>query len=87
MIFIYLKGTPNFGLWYKKVDDFSLKVCMDVDWDKCVDDRRRTSCGEFFLGDRLISQLGKKWDLVSLFIAGAKYIIAISYCTQVMWMK
>lgn len=59
-IFIYLKGTPNFGLWYKKNDGFSLKAYTDVDWGKCVDNKRRIIGGAFLFRDRLVSWLSKK---------------------------
>jgi hypothetical protein len=31
-IFIYLKGTQEFGLWYPKGKDLSLISYIDVDW-------------------------------------------------------
>ena len=54
-IFRYLKGIEDYGLWYKQDDDFNLKVYIDVDWVGNVDDRRSTSGGAFFLGERLIT--------------------------------
>lgn len=65
-IFRYLKGTLNYGLWYKNDDDFTLKSYTDFDWVRCAYDRRRTSGGTFFLGDRLVSWLSKKQDSMSL---------------------
>lgn len=41
----------------------------------------------FFLGNKLVSWASKKQDLVSLSTAEAKYIVAASNCTQVVWMK
>ena len=38
-IFIYLKGTKEFGLWYPKGKDRSLIAYMDADWAGCIDDR------------------------------------------------
>lgn len=35
----YLKGTEEYGLWYKKEDNFDLKEFIDVDWVGSVDDR------------------------------------------------
>jgi hypothetical protein len=59
-IFKYLKGTMNYGLWYPRNQNFQLSVYSDVDWDNCVDERKRTSGGAFFLGDSLVSWLSKK---------------------------
>ena len=46
----YLKGTKNYGLWYKKGGNFDLKTFTDVNWVGSVDDRKRTSGKAFFLG-------------------------------------
>jgi hypothetical protein len=46
-IFIYLKGTKEFGLWYPKVKDLSFVTYTTVDWAGCIDDRRSTS-GVYF---------------------------------------
>lgn len=42
-IFRYLKGTPDYELWYPKSDDFTLSTYTDVDWARCVDDWKSTS--------------------------------------------
>ena len=59
-IFRYLKGTINFGLWYPSKKSFSLKAYLDAEWDGCVDDRKSTSGGAFFLGESLVSWISKK---------------------------
>lgn len=37
-IFRYLKGTPNYSLWYPKGVDFTLSAYTNADWVRCVDD-------------------------------------------------
>ena len=37
-IFKYLKGTMDYGLWYPKGQDFTLKTFIDADWAGSVDD-------------------------------------------------
>jgi hypothetical protein len=54
-IFRYLKGTINLGLWYPSKKSFSLIAYLDVDWVGCVNDRKSTSGGSFFLGESLVS--------------------------------
>jgi len=54
-IFRYLKGTMEYGLWYPKGEDFTLVAYSDAYWAGCVDDRKSTSGGAFFLGDNLMS--------------------------------
>ena len=36
----YLKGTPNFGLWYPKSKTLTVTAYTDVDWAKSIDNRK-----------------------------------------------
>jgi hypothetical protein len=85
-IFRYLKGTMDYGLWYPRNHNFQLSVYSDVDWANCVDERKSTSGGAFFLGDSLVSWLSKKQGSISLSTTEAEYIAAATCCTQVLWM-
>jgi hypothetical protein len=87
IIFKYLKGTLDFGLWYSRSEYFTLTTYTDADWVGSVDDRKSTSGGAFFLGNSLVSWLSKKQSSVSLSTIEAEYIATTSCCTQVLWMK
>jgi hypothetical protein len=65
-IFKYLKGKMNYVLWYPRNNNFQLSVYSDVDWANCVDERKITSGGAFFLGDSLVAWLSKKKGSISL---------------------
>ena len=54
-IFRYLKETMTYGLWYPRNQNFQLTAYSDADWANCVDERKRTSGGAFFLGDSLVA--------------------------------
>jgi hypothetical protein len=54
-IFKYLKGTMTYGLWYPKNQNFQLTTYSNADWENCVDERKSTSGGAFFLGDSLVA--------------------------------
>ena len=56
----YLKGTKEFGLYYKKNEKFELRAYTDVDWARNIDDRKSTSGRAFFLGKRLVTWTSKK---------------------------
>ena len=86
-IFRYLQGTTHYGLWYPKSKSFTLTAYTDADWASCMDDRKSTSGGAFYLGKSLVSWLSKKQTYISLSTTEAEYIAATSCCTQVMWMK
>ena len=51
----YLKGTDDFGLYYKKNKKFKLNAYTDADWGGNIDDRKSTSGGALFLGKRLVT--------------------------------
>ena len=45
----YLKGTKEFGLYYKKNEKFELRAYTNANWVGNIDDRKSTSGGAFFL--------------------------------------
>jgi hypothetical protein len=65
-IFKYLKGTMNYGLWCPRNQNLQLNTYSDVDWENCLDERKSTSGGAFFLGDSLVSCISKKHGSISL---------------------
>ena len=78
--FRYLKGTINLGLWYPSKNSFSLKSYSDADWEGCVDDRKSTSGGSFFLGESLVAWTREKQTSISLSTTEAEYIAAVECC-------
>ena len=59
-IFIYLKGTMEFGLWYPKNSHIELTTFSDAKWEGYLDDRKSTSGNAFFLGDCRVSWMSRK---------------------------
>ena len=45
----------DYGLWYPKCRDFTLKAFTDADWARSVDDRKSTSGAAFFLGNCMVN--------------------------------
>jgi hypothetical protein len=76
----------NYGLWYPKNQNFKLSVYSYVDWANCMDEKKSTSGGVFFLGDSLVAWLSKKQGSISLSTTEAEYIVVATCCTQVLWM-
>jgi hypothetical protein len=76
----------NYGLWYPRNQNLQLTAYSDADWANCVDERKSTSGGAFYLGDSLVSWLSKKQGSISLSTTEAEYIATTTYCTQVLWM-
>ena len=82
-IFRYLKGRPKFGLWYPKNREFDIYAFSDSNYGGCDIDRKTTSAGCKFLGDRLISWQCKKQQTVSTSTAEGEYVAASACCSQV----
>ncbi|GJX15318.1 retrovirus-related pol polyprotein from transposon TNT 1-94 [Tanacetum coccineum] len=87
MIFRYLKGTINLGLWYPKDSGFELTAFSDDDHTGCIDTRKSTSGGIQFLCDKLVSWMSKKQDCTAMSSAEAEYVVLSVSCAQVMWMR
>ena len=87
IILRYLKGNPDFGLWYPKSTTLTVTTYTDVDWAGSVDDPKSASGNAFFMGDCLVSWLSKKQSSISLSKAEAEYIVVANCCTQILWMK
>ena len=86
-IFRYLKGAPKLGLWYPKKGDLELYAFADSSYGGDELDRRSTSGGCQFLGDRLVAWQCKKQTTVSTSTAESEYVAASACCSQVIWMQ
>ncbi|GKF27865.1 hypothetical protein Tco_0094207, partial [Tanacetum coccineum] len=72
-IFKYLKGKPNLGLWYPRELSFDLEAFFN---------RKSTTGGCQFLGQRLISWQCKKQTIVATSTTEAEYVAAANCCGQ-----
>ncbi|KAD4586040.1 hypothetical protein E3N88_23641 [Mikania micrantha] len=86
-IFWYLVGKPRFGLLYPKNSEFHLFAYSDSDFGGCNLDKKSTTGGCQYLGDRLVLWQCKKQTTVSTSTAEAEYVAASSCCSQVIWMQ
>ncbi|GJV82303.1 uncharacterized mitochondrial protein-like protein [Tanacetum coccineum] len=84
-IFRYLKGKPTLGLWYSRDSPFELVAYTDSDYAGATQDRKSTTGGCQFLGNRLISWQCKKQTVVATSTTKAEYMAAASCYGQVLW--
>ncbi|GJV78533.1 putative ribonuclease H-like domain-containing protein [Tanacetum coccineum] len=77
-IFRYLKGKPTLGLWYSRDSPFELVAYTDSDYAGATQDRKSTTGGCQFLGNRLISWQCKKQTVVATSTTKAEYVAAAS---------
>ncbi|GJW19360.1 putative ribonuclease H-like domain-containing protein [Tanacetum coccineum] len=75
-IFRYLKGKPSLGLWYPKDSPLELVAYTDSDYAGATQDRKSTTRGCQFLGNRLISWQCKKQTIVATSTTEAEYVAA-----------
>ena len=45
----YINGTSDYGIWYSRDSNKCLAGYSDADWAECIDDRKSTSGGCFYL--------------------------------------
>ncbi|GJT79618.1 hypothetical protein Tco_1053960 [Tanacetum coccineum] len=81
-IFRYLKGKPSLGLWYSKDSPLELIAYTDSDYAGATQDRKSTTGGCQFLGNRLISWQCKKQTVVATSTTEAEYVAAANCCGQ-----
>ncbi|GJT56756.1 putative ribonuclease H-like domain-containing protein [Tanacetum coccineum] len=86
-IFRYLKGKPTLGLWYSRDSLFELVAYTDSDYAGATQDRKSTTRGCQFLGNRLIFWQCKKQTMVATSTTKAEYVAAASCCRQVLWIQ
>ncbi|GJS31728.1 hypothetical protein Tco_0492348 [Tanacetum coccineum] len=81
-IFRYLKGKPSLGLWYSKDSPLELVAYTDSDYAGATQDRKSTTGGCQFLGNRLISwQCKKKRKCSCTSTTEAEYVAACKLLT------
>ena len=83
----YLKGTEDYGLWYKFERNMDLKVFTDDDWVGNLDDRKSTSGGAFFLGKILVSWTSKNQNCTSQSIVEVEYVAIVVNFSNIDWFK
>ncbi|GJU72018.1 putative ribonuclease H-like domain-containing protein [Tanacetum coccineum] len=86
-IFKYLKGKPNLGLWYPRESPLDLEAFSDSDYGGSNLDRKSTTGGCQFLGQRLISWQCKKQTIVAMSTTEVEYVAAANCCGQVLWVQ
>lgn len=73
-VLCYIRGTINFGIYYKKVSESMLFGFCDSDWGGNVDDSKSTSGYAFSIGSSVFSWSSKKQSIVALSTTEVEYI-------------
>ena len=83
----YIASTLELGLWYPFDTHSDVACYTDADWDGNVDDRKNNLGGCFYIGNCLVAWMSKKQNFISLSIAETEYIVVVSCCSQLLWIK
>ena len=59
-VLCYIRGTVEYGLVYERSGSVQLAGFTDVDWARCVEDRKSTSDCCFSIGSGVVSWFNKK---------------------------
>jgi hypothetical protein len=70
----YLRGTSEYGLWYRYTDKVKLHGFTDADWVGISMDRKSTLRGIFSIGSTTISWYNRKQRFVALNSEEAEYM-------------
>lgn len=83
----YLRGTMEFGVFYKRNTEVNLLGYTDSDYARDVDDRRSTSGYVFLLNGTAICWSSRKQDIVTLSSTEAEYVAATACACHCVWLK
>lgn len=86
-ILSYVKGTTDFGILYKNGRNSVLIGFLDSDYTGDLDDRKSTSGFLFMLNFGAITWSSKKQQIVTLSIAEAEFLAAVSSSCQPIWLR
>lgn len=83
----YLKGTMDFGLWYKRGGRRELLIYTDSDFAGDLDSKRSTSGYVFLMDEAAVTWSSKKQPIVTLSTTEAEYVAASVCACQAIWFK
>ncbi|XP_055803636.1 secreted RxLR effector protein 161-like [Solanum dulcamara] len=83
----YIKGTVDYGIWFKKEEQGKSMGYSNSDWVGSVHDMKSTSGYAFTLGSCMFSLNSKKLEVVAQSSAEVKYIAAAGTTNQALWLR
>ena len=83
----YLRGTSEYGLWYRHMDEVRLHGVIDVDWEGSPTDRKRSLGGVFSIESTIFSWYSRKQISVALNSMEAEYMAASQVACEAIWMR
>jgi len=78
----YLKGTVDYGIFYKKNENKQLVTFTDSDYARDIEDKKSTSGYVFMLSGGAVSWSSKKQPIVTLSTTEAKFVATTACACQ-----
>ncbi|GKV36625.1 hypothetical protein SLEP1_g44733 [Rubroshorea leprosula] len=82
----YLKGTVEYGLFYKKREKSDMFGFTNSDFARDVDDRKSTYGYVFMMGTAAVSWSSRKQPIVTLSTTEVEFVAATSCACQAIWL-
>jgi len=83
----YVKGTSNFGIKFKRTEEFKLTSFSNSDWGGSIDDMKSTSGYCFSFGSSTFLWSSKKQDTVAQSTIDVGFVATTAVVNQVLWLK
>ncbi|XP_039142894.1 secreted RxLR effector protein 161-like [Dioscorea cayenensis subsp. rotundata] len=83
----YISGTIDYGIHYRRNEEFKLLGYSDSDWSGSQDDRKSTTGWVFSLGSGVIAWSSKKQAITALLSTEAEYISLTAAVCEAVWLK
>ena len=83
----YLRGTSEYGLWYRHTDEVKLHGFTDADWAGSPSDRKSTSGGILSIRSTIVSWYNREQISLALSSVEAEYMAASLAACEAIWMR
>jgi hypothetical protein len=83
----YLRGTSEYGVWYRQMDEVKLHGFTDAYWVGSPTERKSTSGGIFSIESTTIYWYNRKQRFVALSLAEFEYMAGIQDSCEAIWMS
>jgi hypothetical protein len=83
----YLRGTFEYGLWYRQMDELKLHGFTNAYWESSPTDKKSTSGGIFSIRSTVVSWYSRKQRSVALSSAEAEYMAVSQDACEAIWMR
>jgi len=73
----YLRGTYQYGLWYKRIEAVKFQSFTDANWEGSPFNKKKTSGGIFNIGSMTVSWYNRKHRSIAFSSSQAEYMVVI----------